>query len=348
MRITVMKFGGSSLAEPEKIKVMAERAVKARAGGVGVVMAVSAPADMTDDLLALSKLITTGADARERDVLLSTGETVSAALMAMAISGLGVKAVSLSGTQAGIRTDSVHGAARITAVDPARILRELKKGRIVVAAGFQGADKSGDITTLGRGGSDLTAVALARALKAGVCELYTDVQGIYTANPAIVPQAKKLRRISYTAMLELARSGAEVRQFQAIAYAAKYRIPLHLRSSFENGEGTRIGDFDHGGARPQVTCFSMKKTGRSAEICLIGSKLDAPGIKKTVKAAAAAGGHRLRKITCVPGKITLIAAFRDGDPLLKALHETFIPHAPRKSRIQTADRPKSSTKHTAA
>jgi len=319
-----MKFGGSSLAEPEKIKVMAERAVKARAGGAAVVMAVSAPADITDDLITLSKLITSKPEPREYDALLSAGETVSASLMAMAIRARGVGAVSLSGGQAGIRTGSRHGDADITAVTPARILKELRKGKIAVAAGFQGVNKAGDVTTLGRGGSDLTAVALARALRAAMCELYTDVKGVYTANPAVVPQAKLIKRISYDAVMELARSGTEVRQLRAIAYARKYGIVLRLRSSFENGEGTLVGDFKRAGLKPEVTCFSINHMGDSAWIHLIGSKLDAPEIKTAIRRTAAAGGHRLNKETYSPDKVSLAAAFRSGEPLLKALHRIFI------------------------
>jgi len=324
MKTIVMKFGGSSLAEPEKIKVMAERAVKARAGGYAVVMTVSAPADITDDLVTLSQLITPEPEPREYDALLSTGESISAALTAMALLARGVKAVSLSGVQAGIRTGPLHGDAGIISVNPARILRELKKGKIVVAAGFQGVNKAGDITTLGRGGSDLTAVALARALKAEMCELYTDVKGVYTANPAVVPQAKMMRQISYDAVMELARCGTEVRQLRAIAYAKKHRIPLRLRSSFENGEGTLVGNFKRRGIKPEVTCFSIRKSGDSAWIHLIGSNLNAPVIKSGTRATAAAAGHRLLKEIFAPDKITLVTGFRDGEPLLKALHKAFI------------------------
>jgi len=324
MKIIVMKFGGSSLAEPEKIKVMAERAVKARAGGFSVVMTVSAPADITDDLITLSKLITTTPEPREYDALLSTGEDISASLMAMAIFARGVKAVSLSGAQAGIRTGPRHGDAGIISVNPARILRELKKGKIVVAAGFQGTNKAGDITTLGRGGSDFTAVALARALKAELCELYTDVKGVYTANPAVVPQARMMRQVSYDAVMELARCGTEVRQLRAIAYAKKHRIPLRLRSSFENGEGTLVGDFKPRGTKPEVTCFSIRKKGDSAWIHLIGSNLNTSGIRAGIRATAAAAGHLLLKEICAPDKITLVTGFRSGEPLLKALHKAFI------------------------
>ncbi|MCK9365462.1 MAG: aspartate kinase [Syntrophales bacterium] len=324
MKTIIMKFGGSSLAEPEKIKLMAERAAFSRRRGLAVVMVVSAPANVTDDLLALSELLTSRPDPRELDALLAAGEQFCAALTAMAIAEKGVRAVSLTGVQAGIMTDSRHTDSDIISIRPARVLRELKKGRIAVVAGFQGAAKTGDIATLGRGGSDLTAVALARALKADICELYTDVKGIYTANPTVVPQAKKIPYISYDAVIQLARSGTEVRQFRAIAYAKKYSIPLHLRSSFENEEGTRVGNPGRVGPDPVVICFSIRGSGKSAELNLIGSKLDAAEIKKALRETASVSGCVLKKEIYAPDKITLVTSFQDGEPLLKALHKAFI------------------------
>ncbi|MBI4803166.1 MAG: aspartate kinase [Elusimicrobia bacterium] len=324
MKIIVMKFGGTSLAEPEKIKVMAERAVKTRNRGFAVVMAVSAPADLTDDLITLAGLITSKPQPREYDALLSTGEALSAALMAMAINERGTAAVSLSGAQAGIKTDSAHTGAAVISVSPERIMRELKKGRIAVAAGFQGMDKAGDITTLGRGGSDFTAVALARSLKAEVCELYTDVKGIYTANPTVVPQAKKIKKISYDAVMELARAGAEVRQLRAIAYAKKHNIALHLRSSFENEEGTLVGNFKPSGKKPRVVCFSIRKAGDTAEIRLIGAGLKDTGVKNVIRQTALTNGHLLIREAYTPSRITLATSFRSGERLLKNLHEVFI------------------------
>jgi aspartate kinase len=323
MKIIVMKFGGSSLADPEKIKVTAERAIKTRAAGFAVALTVSAPADLTDDLIVLSDSLTAKSAGREHDALLSAGETISAALTAMAINACGVAAVSLSAAQAGIRTDSRHGCADISAVGPARILRELKKGRITVIAGFQGINAAGDITTLGRGGSDLTAVALAHALKAERCELYTDVRGVYTANPAVVPSARMLRTISYCDMLELARSGTEIRQLRAVIYAKKHNIVLHLRSAFETGEGTLVCNFP-AGAGPQVTGFSIQKSADSAMVYLIGSRLNFPGIKTALRTAAAAGGHNLTGERYTPGRITLTTGFRDGERLLRTLHKEFI------------------------
>lgn len=324
MKILVMKFGGSSLADPEKIKVMADRAAKARRNGFSVVMAVSAPADLTDDLITLSRRISARPQPREYDALLSTGEAVSAALMAMAVRAKGLDAVSLTAAQAGIRTDSAHTAADVLSVRPARLRRELRKGRIAVVAGFQGVARSGDVTTLGRGGSDLTAVVLAGALGAEMCELYTDVKGIYTANPAVVPQAKKIKRISYDAVMALARAGTEVRQLRAIAYAKRHGIPLHLRSSFETGAGTVVGDFRPSGGKPEVVCLSIRTTGGTAEIRLIGARLKDPAVRAAVRMTASAGGHPLLKETFTTDGITLVTVFRSGDRLLKSLHKVFI------------------------
>lgn len=240
MKTIVMKFGGSSLGEPEKIRIMADRAITAAKKGFAVAMVVSAPADITDDLLTLAKLLSPKLPPREHDALLAAGEQISAAIIAMTIIAKGKKAISLTGAQAGIKTDAVYANAGVTAVNPDRIIKELKKGAIAVIAGFQGTAPNGDTTTLGRGGSDFTAVALARALRAVSCELYTDVKGIYNANPALVPDAKLIKKMSYQAVLDMARTGTEVRQLRAIEYAAKYKIPLRLRSSFENSEGTLI------------------------------------------------------------------------------------------------------------
>jgi aspartate kinase len=242
----------------------------------------------------------------------------------MAINGMGVKAVSFSGAQAGINTSSIHGNAEIISVNPTRILKELKKGAIAVVAGFQGADRAGDTTTLGRGGSDFTAVALARALKAEICELYTDVKGVYTANPALVPQAKKIKRITYDALLALARSGTEVRQLRAVAYARKHRIALHLRSSFENETGTLVGDFRPTQEEPEAVCLAIRKGKNSSEIHIIGVKLNAPKVKCAVRKAAADGGHVLLSGSYTPRRITLRTGSLGGEELLRTMHKVFI------------------------
>jgi len=206
-QLVVMKFGGSSVADADRIKNVAGRVIAKRKAGHRVVVVVSAPGDMTDDLIEMADKITDNPSGREMDMLLATGEQVSIALLSMAINERKVEAVSLTGPQAGIFADKNHTRARITDIKPAKIFNELKKGRVVIVAGFQGVNANDDITTLGRGGSDLTAVALAASLKADVCEIYTDVQGVYTTDPRIVPEAQKIDRISFEEMLELA--GAE-------------------------------------------------------------------------------------------------------------------------------------------
>jgi aspartate kinase len=240
MSLVVMKFGGSSVADADRIKNVANRVMARRRAGDKVVVVVSAPGDMTDDLIQLAKGVTDNPDDREMDMLLATGEQVSIALLSMAINHHGMAAVSLTGPQAGIFADLSHTRARITRIRPAKLLKELSKGRIVIVAGFQGLNARRDITTLGRGGSDLTAVALAAALKADVCEIFTDVNGVYTTDPRIVPEARKIDRIHYDEMLELAGAGAQVMQARSIEVGKKYDVPIHVRSSFTQEEGTLI------------------------------------------------------------------------------------------------------------
>jgi aspartate kinase len=239
-QLVVMKFGGSSVADADRMKVVAGRIINRRKGGNRVVVVVSAPGDMTDDLIEMADKITENPSAREMDMLLATGEQVSIALLSMAINEKGVRAVSLTGPQAGIFADDTHSRARITAIRPQKILSELKKKSVVIVAGFQGLNSNKDITTLGRGGSDLTAVALAASLKADVCEIYTDVQGVFTTDPRIVPDAQKIDRISFEEMLELAGAGAQVMQPRSIEVGKKYNVEIHVRSSFIEEEGTLI------------------------------------------------------------------------------------------------------------
>lgn len=240
MRIIVQKFGGSSVANPDRIKACAQRIAETQAQGYHVVAVVSALGDTTDELIELCNQVTSRPSRREMDVLLSTGEQVSMSLMAMAIEALGHPAISLTGQQAGIQTDEVYSKARILSVDPQRVLKELEQGRIVIVAGFQGINAAFDITTLGRGGSDTTAVALAAALKAEMCEIYTDVDGVYTADPRVVPTARKLGDISYGEMLEMASLGALVLQPRAVEFSAHHNVPIHVRSSFGRSEGTIV------------------------------------------------------------------------------------------------------------
>ncbi|MDD5561380.1 MAG: aspartate kinase [Candidatus Omnitrophica bacterium] len=238
--LVVQKYGGSSVANAERIKKVAQRVVRYRKNGYELVVVVSALGDTTDELIQLAAEINTNPSEREMDMLLSTGEQISVALLAMAIHKLGAEAISFTGAQVGIITDSSHTRARIIKINADKIKDELKKGKIVIVAGFQGVALNQDITTLGRGGSDLTAVALAKELNAGSCEIYTDVEGIYTTDPRIEPKARKIKEITYDEMLEMASLGAQVMQARSIEVAKKFNVPLHVRSSFTTKAGTMI------------------------------------------------------------------------------------------------------------
>jgi aspartate kinase len=240
MALIVQKYGGSSAADTAKIRRIAQRAIAAKEKGNQVVVVISAMGDTTDDLLELAHEITEKPDARELDCLLSTGEVVSSTLLAMAIKSLGHGAVSLSGSQAGIQTDDTHSQARIRRVSPERILKELEEGSIVVVAGFQGVTDAMDVTTLGRGGSDTTAVALAVSLKADMCHIYTDVEGVFTADPRIEPKGRKLKEIDYEEMIELATHGARVMHPRAVEIGQIYGVPIMVASSFNDQPGTVI------------------------------------------------------------------------------------------------------------
>jgi len=239
--IVVQKYGGSSVADPAAIKRVARRIVQARKAGDDVVVAVSAMGDTTDELLDKANAVSPLPPARELDMLLTAGERISMALVAMAISDLGYSARSFTGSQAGVITDSVHGKAKIIDVTPGRISDALAEGHIVIVAGFQGVSAdTKEITTLGRGGTDTTAVALAAALDADVCEIYTDVDGVFTADPRIVPTARKLDTVTYEEMLELAACGAKILHLRCVEYARRYDIPIHVRSSFSQLQGTVV------------------------------------------------------------------------------------------------------------
>jgi aspartate kinase len=240
MPLIVQKFGGSSVANPEKILRAARRAIRAQQEGNQVVMVVSAMGDTTDDLLDLAAKITDKPPAREMDMLLSTGEQVSVALMAIAIHSLGHQAVSLTGAQIGVKTDGTFRKARIRSIETARLRKSLDEGNIVIAAGFQGIDDQFNITTLGRGGSDTTAVALAAVLRADACEIYTDVDGVYTTDPRVIAEARRVSRIGYDEMLELASLGAGVMHSRSIEFGKKFDVPIHVRSSFTDQPGTMI------------------------------------------------------------------------------------------------------------
>ncbi len=249
MPLIVQKFGGSSVADAESIKRVAKRIVETRKAGNDVVVAVSAMGDTTDELIDLAHQVTPIPDPREMDMLLTTGERISMALLAMAIKSMGVEARSYTGSQAGMITDARHGSARIVDVTPVRLREALDEGAIVIVAGFQGFNRdTKDITTLGRGGSDTTAVALAAALGADVCEIYTDVDGIFTADPRVVPLAHKIDVVTNEEMLELAAAGAKVLYIRAVEYARRHGVTLHVRSSFNNNEGTWVVE-----SRPEGT-----------------------------------------------------------------------------------------------
>jgi len=240
MPLIVQKYGGSSVADAKKIKHVAKKIFRTKKRGNKVVVVVSAPGDTTDRLLSSAHQITAHPPEREVDMLLATGEQISISLLTMALHSLGCPAISFTGPQVRILTDTAHTKARILSVDTKRIKHELKKGKVVVVAGFQGISQEEDITTLGRGGSDTTAVALATSLKAASCEIYTDVGGIYTADPRIVSSAKRLKKISYDEMLELSSLGAKVMQLRSAELAKRYNVRLHVRSTFSNKSGTMI------------------------------------------------------------------------------------------------------------
>ena len=241
MGLIVQKYGGSSVADAEGMKRVAARIVASKKAGNQVVVVVSAMGDTTDELIELANAVTPIPQGRELDMLLTAGERISMALLAMAINNLGFEARSFTGSQAGVITNSVHGKARIIDVTPGRIQEAIDEGAIAIVAGFQGISQdTKDITTLGRGGSDTTAVALAAALEADVCEIYTDVDGVFSADPRVVPAARKLKTVTYEEMLELAAAGAKVLHLRCVEYARRYDLPIHVRSSFSPNEGTWV------------------------------------------------------------------------------------------------------------
>jgi len=272
--LVVQKYGGSSVADADGVKRVAQRIVATRKAGHGVVVVVSAMGDTTDELLDLANQVSPMPPGRELDMLLTAGERISMALLAMAIANLGMQARSFTGSQAGVITDSAHGRARIIDVTPGRIRLALGDGAIPIVAGFQGVSQtSKDITTLGRGGSDTTAVALAAALAADACEIYTDVDGVFTADPRIVPGAQRIPRISYEEMLEMAACGAKVLMLRCVEYARRYAIPIHVRSSFTSREGTWVTDVarDTEGSQMEQAIISGVAHDRSeAKITVVG------------------------------------------------------------------------------
>jgi len=272
MGLIVQKYGGSSVADAEAMKRVASRIVATKKAGHSVVVVVSAMGDTTDELIDLANQITPLPAGRELDMLLTAGERISMALLAMAIKNLGFEALSFTGSQAGVITDSKHGRARIIDVSPGRIQEALNQDAIAIVAGFQGISQdTKDVTTLGRGGSDTTAVALAAALEADVCEIYTDVDGVFSADPRIVPSARKLKSVTYEEMLELAASGAKVLHLRCVEYARRFNLPIHVRSSFSNLEGTWVvADQPEGGNMEQAIISGIAHDKSEAKVTIVG------------------------------------------------------------------------------
>ena len=296
MGLVVQKYGGSSVADAESVKRVARRIVDTKQAGHDVVVVVSAMGDTTDDLIALAEQVTPLPPARELDMLLTAGERISMAVLAMAIESLGQEARSFTGSQAGVITDASHGKARIIDVTPGRISEALDAGSIAIVAGFQGVSQdTKDITTLGRGGSDTTAVALAAALHADVCEIYTDVYGVFTADPRIVPAARRLDRITYEEMLELAAAGAKVLHLRCVEYARRSKLPIHVRSSFSDRPGTLVTDRTEGDDMEQAIISGVAHDRSEAKITVVGVP-DKPGEAAAIFRALADAGINLDMI----------------------------------------------------
>jgi aspartate kinase len=285
--VIVHKYGGSSVADAARIRAVAERIVAARRAGRDVVVVVSAMGDTTDDLAAMAHDLTPVPNPRELDLLLTAGERIAMSLLAIAINAAGYPAASYTGSQAGIITDTAHGRARIIDVRPGRIREALSKGNIVIVAGFQGVSTAYDVTTLGRGGSDTTAVALAASLGADACEIYTDVPGVFTADPRIVPGARRLHAVSYEEMLELAASGARVLQLRSVEYARTHGVKVHVRSSFNDEPGTWIIEED---VRMEQAIISGVAADDSEAKITMQDVPDRPGVAAAIFRAVAAEG----------------------------------------------------------
>lgn len=286
-RIVVQKYGGSSVKDAERIKAVAERICSYKDKNTDIAVVVSAMADTTDDLIELAGKLTAQPTDREMDLLLASGEQISSSLLAMAVRERGIDSVALTGFQAGFLTDKVHGKAQVHDIDGKRICKAFREGKVVIVAGFQGMTKDGEITTLGRGGSDLSAVALAKAIKADVCEIYTDVTGIYTTDPRKVPQARKLKEITFDEMLEMASLGAQVMQPRSIEVAKRFNIPLHVRSSYSKEEGTMIVKSAQKIEDIAVRGVTSSKNEAKITICAVPDK---PGVSARIFNAIAKAG----------------------------------------------------------
>jgi len=326
MALIVQKYGGSSVADEERIKNVARRIITAKERGNDVVVVVSAMGKTTDELIRLAHQVTDRPDERELDVLLSTGELISSTLLALALKSMGHKAISLSGAQAGIWTDAVYSRARILTVEAHRIVKELGEGKIVIVAGFQGITHEMDVTTLGRGGSDTTAVAMAASLGAQACEIYTDVEGVYTADPRLVPEARKLRELGYEEMLELASQGAKVLHPRAVELGELFDIPILVASSFTESPGTLI----HGGIAMELRnkVRGIVHDLNVAKVTVLGVP-DRPGIATAIFESLAkenisvdtivqnASADRVTDLTFTVAKSDLENAMRVVEPVVK-------------------------------
>ena len=327
MGLIVQKFGGSSVADAEGLKRVASRIVATKKSGHQVVVVVSAMGDTTDELIELANQVSPLPNGRELDMLLTAGERISMALLAMAISNLGHEARSFTGSQAGIITTSTHGKARVIDVTPGRIQEALKEGAIAIVAGFQGVSQdTNDVTTLGRGGSDTTAVALAAALKADTCEIYTDVDGIFTADPRIVKKAHPLKHITYEEVLELSANGAKVLHSRCVEYARRFKVPVHVRSSFSNKEGTwLISDNERKPGMEQPIISGIAQDLGDAKVTIIGVP-DKPGTAASIFENIATAGVNIDMIVQnvsvgSSGKtdVTFTCPKADGEKALKCL-----------------------------
>ncbi|MFA6350299.1 MAG: aspartate kinase [Candidatus Omnitrophota bacterium] len=292
-KLIVQKFGGSSVANVDRIKNVARKVVGYRRKGYDLVVVVSALGDTTDELIELADKINSDPSEREMDMLLSTGEQISVALLAMAIHKLGFEAISFTGLQVGIITDTSHTRARIVKIDTRKVSDELKKGKIVIVAGFQGTTPDQNITTLGRGGSDLTAVALAKELKADQCEIYTDVEGVFSTDPRIEPRARKIEAITYDEMLEMASLGAQVMQPRSIEVAKKFDVPIHVRSSFSDKPGTMIIREVKRMEEVVVNAVTLNKNESKITVCDVSDK---PGVAAKIFKNLALGGVNVNMI----------------------------------------------------
>src|SRR5206468_2025583 len=316
MGLLVQKFGGSSVADAEKIANVARRVAESAPGNQMVVV-VSAMGRTTDGLLALARQISSSPDLREMDMLLSTGEQVTIALLTIALQARGLKARSFTGPQIGLRTDHAHTQARITQIDADRVRRSLDAGEIAVVAGFQGLSDQDEITTLGRGGSDLTAVALAAALKADVCEIYTDVDGVYTADPNIVPDARKLARVAYDEMLELASLGAKVLQTRSVEFAKKYGVTVHVRSTFRPEPGTLV-------TREETGARGIVHDERVAKVSIVGVGMRShSGVASTMFATLAREGINIQMISTSEIAVSCVIEDKYAELAVRTLHDAF-------------------------